>query len=61
MVSPLQGLHIVYPFTQGFTLGYYIAGPSALIAGGYRYIGGFLGFSSGAFLIFLHSLSFLIR
>ena len=32
MVSPFQGLHIGYPFTQGFTLGYYIAGPSALIA-----------------------------
>ena len=47
MVSPFQGLHIGYPFTQGFTLGYYIAGPSALIAGGCRNIGEVAGIASG--------------
>ncbi len=39
MVSPIHGLHIGYLFTQGFTLGYYIAGPSAFIAAGCRSIG----------------------
>jgi hypothetical protein len=44
MVSPLQGLNIGYAFTQGFTLGYYIAGPSARgrSLGSWRVIGVFV-------------------